>query len=63
MSKLEDVYNEWQNNPQFRAEFKKNPEKALENAGLQLEPSDFEKIKSLLKDKIHNEKLDDRISK
>ena len=63
MNKLEDVYNAWQNNPQFRNEFKKNPEKALESAGLHLLPQDLEKIKTLLKEPIINEKLDKRISK
>jgi hypothetical protein len=47
---LEDVYHEWQNNFQFKTEFKKNPEKALAEAGLTLSPDDLKKIKLLLDD-------------
>ena len=60
MNKLEDVYAVWLQNLQFRVEFKKNPEKALKNANLNLSQDDLEKIKILTS---HNEKLDDRLSK
>jgi hypothetical protein len=60
MNKLEDVYSVWLQNLQFRTEFKKNPEKALKDAKLELSQEDLEKIKGLVS---QNEKLDDRISK
>ncbi|HLB57999.1 MAG TPA: hypothetical protein VJL60_04210 [Gammaproteobacteria bacterium] len=66
MSQLKDVYTEWQNNPIFRAEFKKNPQKALKEAGLTLNKTDFKKIHALLDRKGNqspDEKLDDRITK
>lgn len=64
MADLKEIYNEWQNNPNFRAEFKKDPAKALKDAGFELSPKDFAKIrKALSSDKSKNEKLDDRISK
>jgi hypothetical protein len=61
MSSLEDVLSVWQNNYEFKQQFKKNPEKALADAGLVLEPKDLEKIKNLLK--IKDEELDKRINK
>jgi CRISPR/Cas system-associated endoribonuclease Cas2 len=60
MNKLEDVYMLWLQNLQFRTEFKKNPEKALKDAKLELGQEDLEKIKTFVS---QNEKLDDRISK
>jgi hypothetical protein len=60
MNKLEDVYTLWLQNLQFRTEFKKNPEKALKDARLELTQEDLEKIKTLVS---KNEILDDRISK
>jgi hypothetical protein len=61
MSSLEDVLSAWQNDYEFKQQFKKNPEKALADAGLELNPTDFEKIKTLLKSK--DEELDKRINK
>ena len=61
MSTLEDVITEWQNNFQFRENFKKNPHKALVDAGLTLSESDLKKIKVILK--LDDGKLDDRINK
>jgi hypothetical protein len=46
---LEDVINEWQNNPAFKEQFKKNPEKALNEAGLKLNAEDLKTIKFILK--------------
>lgn len=64
MTNLQEIYTEWQNNLKFRESFKKNPENALKEAGFELSPEDFVKIKALLKlDKSDNDKLDDRISK
>lgn len=59
MSRLEDVYSEWQNNPQFRQEFKKNPQQALANAGLQLSEADLKKIESMLNLKQQKKSNDD----
>jgi hypothetical protein len=61
MSSLEDVLSEWQNNFEFKQQFKKNPEKALVDAGLTLDANDLQKIKTLLK--INDEDLDKRINK
>lgn len=64
MTNLQEIYSEWQNNLQFREEFKKNPEQALKTAGFEVSPADLDKILAILKlDKSKNEKLDDRISK
>lgn len=64
MTNLQEIYLEWANNLKFREEFKKNPELALKNAGFEVTPEDFKKIKAILKmDKIENEKLDSRISR
>lgn len=62
MASLEEVYAEWQNNLEFRKEFKKNPQKALEMVGLTLSETDLKKI-------VHDfnidrdDLLDERISK
>ena len=61
MSTLEDVLLEWQNNFQFKENFKKNPHKALADAGLTLNEKDLQKIKVMLK--LDDGKLDDRINK
>jgi hypothetical protein len=64
MTNLTEIYSEWQSNLKFREDFKKNPEQALKDAGLEVSPEDLIKIKAMLKlDKSKNEKLDDRISK
>lgn len=61
MSTLADVISEWQNNLQFRENFKKNPQQALADADLKLSDDDLKKIKVMLK--IDDGKLDDRINK
>jgi hypothetical protein len=61
MSTLEDVLIEWQSNLQFKENFKKNPQKALADAGLTLSEEDLLKIKTMLK--IDDGKLDERINK
>ena len=61
MSNLEDVLTEWQNNFEFKQQFKTNPEKALADAGLTLNDADLKKVKTLLK--ITDEELDKRINK
>ncbi len=61
MSTLEDVLQEWQNNFQFRENFKKNPQQALADVGLTLADTDLQKIKVMLK--LDDGKLDDRINK
>lgn len=64
MATLQDVFEAWQHDIQFRETFKKNPELALEQAGFSLSPEDLKKVQALLTlDKSKNEKLDDRISK
>lgn len=49
MTTLQDVLTEWQNNLDFREQFKKNPLSALKAANLELDPQDLAKIQSLLK--------------
>lgn len=60
MSTLEEVYSEWQNNPQFRDAFKKDPKLALKTWGYELLQADLDKM---IKFKQNNEKLDDRVNK
>lgn len=57
---LEDVLYDYQNNPEFREAFKKDPKEALKKWGYTL---DKEAMEKLLKFKQDNEKLDERISK
>jgi hypothetical protein len=61
MSTLADVLTEWQNNLQFKENFKKNPQQALADANLHLSEEDLKKVKVMLK--IDDGKLDDRINK
>jgi hypothetical protein len=61
MNTLNDVLTEWQSNPAFKEQFQKNPEKALTEANLVLNPTDLAKIKKMLK--IEDGPLDDRINK
>ncbi len=66
MSSLQDVYDQWQNNADFRAQFKKNPEEALKKAKLELSAADFSKIHALVNPKnqdLESDELDGRISK
>ncbi len=60
MTDLEEVYSEWQNNPEFRDAFKKSPKAALENWGFHLNDNDLVKM---LKLKNDNEELDKRDQK
>jgi hypothetical protein len=60
MSSLEDVLTVWQNDFEFKQQFKKNPQKALADAGLVLDAKDLEKIKKLIN---KDEELDKRINK
>ncbi len=61
MSNLQDVYSELQNNPEFRNQFKENPEAALKAFELELNQTDLEKI--LRNKKKIFEELDKRINK
>lgn len=64
MTDLKDIFNEWQNNIKFRDAFRKNPEKALLDAGFEVNPEDLEKIRAIFKlDKSKDDILDDRKSK
>lgn len=66
MTDLQEIFNEWQNNLQFREEFKKNPIQACKNAGFEISNADLDKINSILKlkdDKNKDEELDKRINK
>ena len=60
MSSLEDVLAHWQTDYDFKQQFKKDPEKALADAGLVLDAKDLEKIKKLIS---KDEELDKRINK
>lgn len=63
-AKLEDVLTEWQNNLEFRENFKKNPVSALKKAGLKLSEEDLKKVRSLLRQKKNkDENLNERINK
>lgn len=60
MADLNDVYQEWLNNPKFRKAFKKDPIAALDKWGYTLSKEELDKM---IKFKDDNERLDDRISK
>jgi len=60
MNPLQEIMLLWQNDAQFRAEFKKNPENALKNAQIDLQEIDLNRVKQMFDDSDH---LDDRISK
>lgn len=60
MNTLEEVYSEWQNNPEFRNAFKKDPGTALETWGFKLNQNDLNRM---LKLKTDNEELDKRVNK
>lgn len=67
-SNLQEIYTEWENNLKFRDEFKKNPEKALSDAGFILSEDDLSKVKSMFIIKNSaggqdSEELDKRINK
>lgn len=66
MSSLQDVLQLWQNDLNFRLEFKKNPEEALKKAQVELSHADLDKVKKMIKhadSDSGNEDLDERISK
>jgi hypothetical protein len=56
MSNLNDVYQEWISNPDFRDKFKTDPIQACLDAHLEVSPEDLDKMKFMLK---LNENLDD----
>lgn len=60
LTSLEEVYSEWQNNPQFKQEFKNDPKATLEKWGFKLSDADLTRILQLKKD---NEELDKRVNK
>lgn len=64
MNDLKEIYNEWQNNLDFRKEFNQDPLLALKHAGFEVSEDDLKKILAMLHlDKTKDEKLDDRINK
>lgn len=60
MSSLAEVYNEWQNNHEFRDAFKKDAKQALHQWGFELNEKDMKKI---LQFKQDNDQLDERVNK
>ncbi len=65
-AELKEVFEVWANDLDFRAQFKKNPEKALQESGFSFDAAKLQKIKSLLKQQeshIKNEALDKRESR
>lgn len=60
MGDLKEAYSEWQNNPEFRDAFKKNPQEALKQWNINLNDEDLQKM---LKVKEINNELDKRINK
>lgn len=66
MIELKEVFEVWTNDLLFRENFKKNPEKALQEAGFNFDTDKLQKIKSLLKKQessIKSESLDKRMSR
>lgn len=64
MAQLQEVMQLWQNDAQFRADFKKNPVEALKKAQIDLNEADLKKVKEMLDRKdSQSDHLDERISK
>lgn len=65
MDKLIDVLTKWQNDLQFREEWKKNAAEALKKADMHLDEEDFQKVQSLLNNKeiLMHELLEKKINK
>lgn len=49
MTTLQEIYQAWQHDLQFREAFQENPIQALKKAGFTVSPADLTKIESLLK--------------
>lgn len=60
MGDLKEAYSEWQNNPKFRDEFKKDPKAALKAWNIKLDDDD---LKKMLQMKEINDELEKRINK
>lgn len=54
MSTLQDILEEWQNNPAFREDFKKNRVQALQKHGMEVSPTDLAKFESSIGLKDNN---------
>jgi len=57
---LHEVIERWINDPEFKKNFKLNPQKALETAGFELSEADLKKI---LKTISQQEELEKKINK
>ncbi len=60
MNKLHDVFDLWASNPEFKRSFKINPQKALEDAGIELDENDLKKVLATIS---KQEELEKKINK
>ncbi|MEO8402169.1 MAG: hypothetical protein ABI597_10310 [Gammaproteobacteria bacterium] len=60
MSNLHDVFDRWANDSDFKLNFKKNPQQALELAGIELSPEDLHKVLATIS---KQEELEKKINK
>lgn len=60
MSDLQDVFELWATDPDFKKKFKLNPKEALDGLNIQLEPDDLKKVLASIK---QQEELEKKINK
>ena len=60
MNDLRDVFDRWATDPDFKKNFKINPQKALEEAGIELDENDLKKVLATI---AKQEELEKKINK
>lgn len=60
MNELREVFDLWTNDPEFKKNFRLNPEKALEAAGFELSEQDLKKVLATIS---RQEELEKKINK
>jgi hypothetical protein len=60
MSNLKDVFERWSTDHEFKKNFRKNPQQALKQAGLELNAADLQKVLATI---AKQEELEKKINK
>lgn len=60
MNDLQEVFDRWTTDPEFKKNFKVNPQKALETAGIELDENDLKKVLATIS---KQEELEKKINK
>ncbi len=60
MSTLNDVFEKWASDPDFKRDFKKNPIQTLKNRGIELSDEDLKKVLASIS---QQEELEKKINK